>query len=284
MRTLASAFFALFALALTAGSLSAAWVEKNLVQEQGFVALAAPLGDDPRFQAALSDSLAAEIVGSAGLPDRVADFVEPIIADAASSVTESSGYPAAWDATLRLSHAVTFAGVPENPGESVPAALSLDLGPVADLVADTAGSSLGIDVPVPEDTTVDIGSFERGGLVRAVAGAVGSWPLIALAAGICALLSLLIARRRGTTLALLGLGVVLIGSTGWAVAGLVPDAAAAAAGPSAVAQVFANGLSSQVALNLAESSMPVVLAGGAAVVVGVVLGLVGAVLGRRVPT
>lgn len=269
MRTLASAFFALFALALIAASLSAVWVEKNLVQEQGFVALAAPLGENPQFQAALTDSLAAEVVGNAGLPEQVAGFVEPIIADAASSVTGSASYPAAWDETLRLSHAVTFAGAPENPGEPVPAALSLDLGPVARLVADTAGSSLGIDVPVPPDTTVDIGTFERGGLVSAVADLTGSWSLIAGGAGICALLSLLIARRRGTTLALLGCGVALIGLAGSVMAGLVPEAAVAAAGSSAVAQVFAEGLAGRIAINLAASSLPVIVAGGIAAVIGV---------------
>ncbi|WP_051477110.1 hypothetical protein [Arthrobacter sp. Br18] len=268
MRTLASAVFALLALVLTAGALSAVWVEENLVQEQGFVALAAPLGDDPRFQAALSDSLAAEVVGSAGLPGRITDVIEPVIADAASSVTGSAAYPSAWNETLRISHAVTFAGVPAGTGDAAPAALSLDLGPVARLVADTAASSLGIDVPVPSDTTVDIGSFERGGLVRIVADAAGNWPLIAGAAGICALLAVLIARRRGTTIALLGCGVALIGLAGWFAASLVPGAAVAAAGQNGVAQVFAEGLAGRVALDLAESSLPVLVAGGIAVVIG----------------
>ncbi|MBG6216492.1 hypothetical protein IWX75_000936 [Arthrobacter sp. CAN_A6] len=279
MRTLASAVFALLALVLTAGALSAVWVDRNLVQEQGFVALAAPLGDDPRFQAALSESLAAEVVGSAGLPEQIADVVEPIITDAASSVTRSPGYPMAWDETLRLSHAITFAGVPESPGDPTPGALSLDLGPVARLVADTAGSSLGIDVPVPPDTTVDIGSFEGGALVRAVAETAGNWQLIALAAGICALLSLLTARRRGTTLALLGCGAMLIGLAGWVVAGFVPDAAVAAVGSSGLAQVFAEGLAGRIGLNLAAFSLPVIVAGGIAVGIGVVLRLT---LDRRV--
>ncbi|MBG6182198.1 hypothetical protein IWX65_000127 [Arthrobacter sp. CAN_A214] len=279
MRTLASAIFALLALVLTAGALSAVWVDKNLVQEQGFVALAAPLGDDPRFQAALSESLASEVVGNAGLPEQIADAVEPTITDAALAVTRSSGYPMAWDETLRLSHAITFAGVPENPGDPIPAVLSLDLGPVARLVADTAGSSLGIDVPVPPDTTVDIGSFEGGGLVRAVAETAGNWQLIALAAGICAVLSLLTARRRGTTLALLGCGAMLIGLAGWVVAGFVPDAAVAAAGSNAVAQVFAEGLAGRIGRNLAGFSLPVIVAGGIAVGIGVVLGLT---LDRRV--
>ena len=64
MRTFVSAVAVLIGLVLAAVAVPAMWVDRNIVQEEGFVALTAPLGKDPVFQqrlaAAAVDSLAAE--------------------------------------------------------------------------------------------------------------------------------------------------------------------------------------------------------------------------------
>lgn len=277
MRTLLSALLALLALCAAAIGLASAWIDENLVQESGFVALAAPLAEDADFQMALSDSLVEEVTGSTGLPDRLDSFVEPLVRNAAGAVTEASGYPAAWSETLRLSHAFTFAQAPD-PAEPAPAVLTLDLGPVVQLVADGIGGGLGVDVPLPEDTTIDIGSIERGGLLSGVADVVQSWALYLAGAGILAVLALLAARRRGTTVALLGAGVLVIGVLGLLAREWVPAAAARAPGTSAIADVFVRGLAERAGADIAVSSMPVLVGGLVVLVLGVVLQLAA---GRR---
>ncbi len=269
MRTFLSAILALLALVVAAGGLASVWLDENLVDESGFVALAAPLGDDAEFQAALTESLAQEVTANTGLPEQFNSFVEPLIRDAAGAVTGSSAYPAAWTETLRLSHAFTFAQAPD-PSEPAPAILTLDLGPVVGLVADNLGGSLGVDVPVPEDTTIEVGSVERGGLLSGVSDVVQGWGLYLAGAGVLALLAIVIARRRGTTLALLGLGVAAIGIVGLLAGNWVPDAAVNLPGTNPVADVFVRGLAGRAGVDIAESSIPVIVGGLMALVIGVV--------------
>lgn len=269
MRTFLSAILALLALVVAAGGLASVWLDENLVDESGFVALVAPLGDDAEFQAALTESLAQEVTANTGLPEQFNSFVEPLIRDAAGAVTGSSAYPAAWTETLRLSHAFTFAQAPD-PSEPAPAILTLDLGPVVGLVADNLGGSLGVDVPVPEDTTIEVGSVERGGLLSGVSDVVQGWGLYLAGAGVLALLAIVIARRRGTTLALLGLGVAAIGIVGLLAGNWVPDAAVNLPGTNPVADVFVRGLAGRAGVDIAESSIPVIVGGLMALVIGVV--------------
>lgn len=277
MRTFLSALLAVLALVVAAGGLVSAWVNGNVVDEAGFVALAAPLGDDAEFQAALTDSLAQEVTAGAGLPEQLDAFVEPLIRDAAGAVTGSSGYPAAWTETLRLSHAVTLAQAPD-PSQQAPAILTLDVGPVVGLVAENVGGTLNVDLQVPDDTTIEIGSFERGGLLSGVADAVQEWRLYLAGAAVLALLALVIARRRGITLALLGLGMAAIGAVGLLAGRWMPEAAAGAPATSAIAEVFVRGLAERAGADVADSSMPLIAGGLIAVVIGVVAQLA---FGRR---
>lgn len=277
MRTFVSALVGLLSLVVAAGGLVSAWVDENLVDESGFVALAAPLGENDEFQTALTDSLAQEVIANVGLPGHFDSLVEPIIRDASQAVTGSPGYPAAWRETLRLSHAFTFAQAPEA-SEPAPAILTLDLAPVIGLVAENVGGSIGVDVPVPDDTTIDVGSIDRGGLLSGVADAVEAWRLYLAGAAVLALLALVIARRRGTTLALLGLGVAGLGVIGVLAEGWLPAATARAPGTSAIAEVFLQGLAARAGADIAATSVPVIVGGLMAVAIGVVARLA---FGRR---
>lgn len=270
MRTIISALLALLALAMTAAGLASAWVDENFVQESGFVALAAPLADDAGFQAELSDALVEEVTGSVGLPEQLDGVVEPLIRDAAGAVTRSAAYPATWTETLELSHALTFARAPD-PSEPAPAILVLDLGPVVHLVTDSVGGGLGLEIPAPSDTTVGIGSIERGGLLSGIADVVQPWRLYLVAAAVLALLAVVIARRRGTTLALLGLGVAGIGLLGLLARHWVPSLAGQTPGTNAIADVFLTGLATRAGADIASASLPVIVGGLVALVLGLVL-------------
>ncbi|TDK25824.1 hypothetical protein E2F48_11405 [Arthrobacter crusticola] len=271
MRTLASAIFALAALALTGAALSAAWTESRLVDQQGFVDLAGPLAKDTEFQQALTGALAGEVSRGAGLPGPLQNLVRPAIENAASSVTRMSGYPRAWEETLRISHRLTLSRAPSDPGAQNPAVVSLDLKPLAGLLSQQVGTGLGINVPVPQNTTVEVGRLERGGVVSLVSRIAQLWPALAWGAGTCAVLALALARKRSTALALLGAGGAGLGVLGWLGAGLIPDAAAGTAGSSAVARIFVRGFAGRVSADFAEASLPVIAGGAVVMAVGVVL-------------
>jgi hypothetical protein len=145
-------------------------------------------------------------------------------------------------------------------------------------VSKEAGSRLGIEVPAPRNTLVEIGRLENGGALSLVSRIAQLWPVVAGGAGVFAALALLTARRRSTTLALLGLGGAAIGLLGWLGAGMIPGAAVSAAGPSAVAQVFARGFAGRVSADLAEASLPVIVGGLVVMVLGGALRLA---FGRR---
>ncbi|MHA7281557.1 hypothetical protein [Arthrobacter sp. TMS2-4] len=269
MRTVVSALLALLALVVAAGGLACAWVDRNLLEEPGFLALAAPLGQDTDFQAALTASVAEDFAANSALPGPVSGLVEPLIRDAAAAVTASSGYQGAWTEVLRRSHSVTLAHA-ADPSEPAPALLTLDLAPVVDLVAEEVGGRLGLEIPLPEDTTIAVGSVERSGVFGAVVDAVQSWPLYLTGAGVLGLLALTFSRRRGTTLALLGLGVAVIGVLGALAVGWIPAAAAQVPGNSADADVFLGGLGDRIGAAVAADSVPVIIGGLVAVVLGVV--------------
>ena len=277
MRTVVSAVFALVALLLAAAALGAAWVDANLVDEDGFVAIAAPLGQDATFQEELSAALAEDLSGSTSLPEPIAALVGPVISDAASAIAQAPGYPAAWEESLRISHALTLAGQDAGQPAAGEPLFQLDLRPLATLMADQVSAGINVDVPVPEDTVIDMGSRPANGAFAWITHAAALWPMFGAASAVAGLLALLAARRRATTLMLLGAGTAVVGLIGWYAAGLVPGIAAKAAGGNAVARVFAEGFAARAAVEISDSSVPVLI-GGAALAA---LALVVKVLFRR---
>ena len=94
------------------------WVDRNIVQEDGFVAFTAPLGKDPAFQ----QRLAAAAVGGLGAAPasrkRSAELVTADPGKRGPSLTGLPGYPEAWTETLRKSHRLNFADPSTLPPEA----------------------------------------------------------------------------------------------------------------------------------------------------------------------
>ena len=109
MRTFVSAAAVLVGLLMAAVAVPAMWVDRNIVQEDGFVALTAPLGKDPAFQQRLATAAVGTLASGANIPDVVKELARPILDNAAQSLTGLPGYPDAWAETLRKSHRLTFA-------------------------------------------------------------------------------------------------------------------------------------------------------------------------------
>ena len=93
------------------------WVERNIVQEEGFVALTAPLGKDPAFQQRLATAAVDGLASSAGIPEAFTALARPVLDNAARSLTGLPGYAEAWAETLRKSHRLTFADPSTLPPE-----------------------------------------------------------------------------------------------------------------------------------------------------------------------
>jgi hypothetical protein len=126
VRTFVSAVATLLAILLAAVAVPAIWLDRNIVQEQGFVELASPLGTNSGFQQGLATAAVGTIDTSA-VPGFLEDLVRPALENAAASMVGLPGYPAAWEETLRRSHRLSFAAPQAEAGEAGEAASSLTL-------------------------------------------------------------------------------------------------------------------------------------------------------------
>lgn len=271
MRTAISALFVLAALVLGLIALPAAWIATHVVEQDGFVELASPLADDGEFAGALSAALAEEATAQE-LPAEVADLVRPLVADTAEGITGLPGFDEAWDDSLRRSHALTFDDGQNQQDGVQTSGLTLDIAPLIALVASEIGNSLGVEVSVPGQALVSVaGGIQRDSLARAAA-VVELWPAFALASVACAVIGLVAARRRSTTLALLGLGVLIVGGALWLAAGSAPVLTDGIAGANAVADLFTEALVARASVDFRAWCLAAMAAG--------VLLLAGGVVGR----
>ncbi|WP_434613986.1 hypothetical protein [Arthrobacter sp. A5] len=211
MRSFFAAIMVLLTLALTAVSVPAIWADRNVVQESGFVAMAAPLGSDAKFQKALADATAKTLSSQLKLDSGVLAFVQPIIESATHALSSDPGYPAAWTETLRRSHRLTVAATPSD-GQQVSGRdrLTLDTAPLLGLVELKVAAGLGSQVTAPEQVLIEVGQPEqRSAIVKlATFAPLGYW--LAGGALLALLLALVIARRRSTTILLAGIGLAVV--------------------------------------------------------------------------
>ncbi|MBW9214843.1 hypothetical protein KV102_08305 [Mumia sp. zg.B53] len=231
MRTVASFLLGLLALVAVAGAAPGLWFERTIVDESGYVSLVAPLGDDPEFRTALADTVADAVVSDTGLDGVAGRAADGVVRRVADGMTELSGFDAAWTEVNTLSHRLN---VTDMPPAELDGRLGVDLSPMVDLVVDAANRRLGTQLQGPTDLVVAVGTPEQRDVVdRLRELAPWSWALggaaVLLFAGAVAA-----ARRRGTALVLLGLGLVAIAAVEMilAVAGgdRVVDEVAAGAG------------------------------------------------------
>ena len=228
MRSVLALVLGLVTLVMTAVAVPAAWSSQNLTNQQGFVELAAPMGQDAKFRSALAAAIAEEVRNQSQLPPGLQELVDPIIARAAGAVTGLEEFPQAWNEALAKSHALTLEA--EGPGEG---ALRLDIAPIVALAIQRVADTLGTEIPVQEELIVDIGQADQQQSVDLVQRVANEWRWIAAGALAGLLLTLLVARRASTALAWLGIGAVILSVGFWLAAEAAPDMAAQhdAAGP-----------------------------------------------------
>ncbi|QNE15291.1 hypothetical protein [Pseudarthrobacter sp. NBSH8] len=282
MRTFVSAIAVVLGVLLSALAVPAIWLDRNVVQEDGFVALAGPLGKDAEFQQRLATA-AVGTFDTGAIPDALAGLVRPVLEAAAGSLTALPGYPAAWEETLRKSHRLSFAAPAAAPAEpDSPSSLTLDLAPLVALAAEELARTTGLPLTAPEQTLINVGEPEQRQLVERVSAYAPLGYSLAIGAGIAFALALVAARRRWSVLFAVGLAALALAGLWAAGSQFARDAVVGTASGNGLADMFKN------AFVAAASSSFQSWVGGAAITGGV---LVAAALviriaspGRRPPT
>ncbi|MCW3765802.1 hypothetical protein ACKLTP_09890 [Paenarthrobacter ureafaciens] len=237
VRTFVSAVGVILALLLTAVAVPAAWVDTNVVKEDGFVRMAAALGNDPGFQQRLAAAAAGTFESSVPLPEPVRDLAAGAIKDAASGMQSWSDYPQAWEETARNSHRLNFGTVQTEEAQS-PTALQLDIAPLVRLIRDHFASSTGIRLDVPEQSVVTLGQPAQRQVIERVSAFAPLWWVAAVGAVLSALLVLAAARRRAVVLTFLGLGGLTLAAVWTTTADIAVSAAQDLSSGNSVAELF----------------------------------------------
>ncbi len=264
---------------MAAVAVPAIWVDRNIVQEDGFAALAGPLGKDPVFQRRLATAAVSSLSSGDRIPGALTDLARPILEAAAQSLTGMPGYPDAWAETLRRSHRLTFADPATLPAEADGAtSLTMDVAPLAALVAKQVSDATKLPLSAPDQVLIHIGqSNQRQAIERAAAYAPMGYA-VAVGAGIAFLLALVAARRRWSVVAGTGAGVLVLAGA-WK---LASDAAGGAlTGTSSgneVADTFKLEFLAASAGSFGQWILTAAVAGGVLLASGLVLRAVG---GRR---
>ncbi|UKA65582.1 hypothetical protein LFT44_13805 [Arthrobacter sp. FW306-05-C] len=206
MRTFVSAIATVLGILLAAVAVPAIWVDRNIVQEDGFVRLAAPLGKDSDFQRKLA-AAAVGTIDTGAVPGFLSGLVEPMLEKAAESLTGLPGYPAAWEETLRRSHRLSFAEPSVDPQDGAsPSSLTLDVAPLVALGSEEISRTTRLPLNPPEQTLINVGQPAQREWTERLATYAPMGYILAMGSAVAFLLALVAARRRWTVLLAAGLG------------------------------------------------------------------------------
>jgi hypothetical protein len=214
VRFLATLVLWLFTTAALAVVVPAAWIQHNLVDENGYAALAQRAAGDPALQSAMAGELTTRtmtLIAEHGGARYPVDSSE--VHDAAAAFTAGPSFPPLFVTANRTAHRWLFADAGSGDSWAIDVAPMLNDSAFAQILSEhnvkvPATLSVALTASVPH-------SLRQGELSRV--GDWGKWATLVAAAlcGACALLTLLTARRRGKALTSLGVSALLVGAAGW---------------------------------------------------------------------
>lgn len=276
MRTFVSAAAVLIGLLMAAVAVPAMWVDRNIVQEEGFVVLTAPLGKDPAFQQRLATAAVDSLVSGSQIPEGLIELARPVLNSATQSLSGLPGYADAWAETLRRSHRLTFADPSTLPPEAATASsLTLDVAPLVGLVAQQISEATTLPLEAPGQVLIHIGQSDLRQLIERVSAYAPMGYALAVGAGIAFLLAFVAARRRWTVLVGMGVGALVLAAV-WK---LASDAAAAAVVATSsgddVAELFKSEFVAACSASFGQWIVAAAVAGAALLVTGVAVRVAG---------
>jgi hypothetical protein len=282
LRTFLSAVAVLLGVLLSAVAIPAIWVDRNVVDEDGFVALSAPLGQDADFQQRLA-AAAVGTIDTSSIPDALAGLVEPVAEAAAGSLTGLPGYPAAWEESLRKSHRLSFADPASLPAEADTAtSLTLDVAPLVALAVEELSRTTGLTLEAPEQTLINVGQPDQRQWIERLSAYAPLAYSLAIGAGIALALALVLARRRWTVFFSAGVGALLLAALWTFGSQWARDAVVGTASGNEVADRFKDGFVAAASSSFQSWISGTAVAGGVLLAAGLVIGI--ASRGRRALT
>lgn len=215
MRFVMTLFLWVLTTILLAAALPSAWVQKNVIDEQGYSSFAAGAAADPQLQQAVAGELTTQVQSLAS--QNGADVDSRRIRAVAGAYTAGPDFPGQFALANQLAQTWMFT---DRLSRDENGSWVIDVAP---MLRDTSFretlSNFGVEVP--QTLTVPIASSApdnlRPGILRPLA-VWGPWVSVGVTvlAGVFALLTLAAARARGKTLAALGISALLVGAAGWA--------------------------------------------------------------------
>lgn len=271
MRTVVSAVAVILGVVLAALAVPAIWLDRSVVQEDGFVALAAPLGRDAEFQQRLA-AAAVGTIDTSAVPQFLTGLLEPVLKSAAESLTGLPGYPAAWEETLRRSHRLSFADPGSLPAEvDSTTALTLDVAPLVALGVEELSRTSGQPLDPPGQTLINVGQANQRQLIEQVAAYAPLGYSLAIGAVIAFLLALVAARRRWVVVFSVGIAALLLAGVWTAGSQFAGDTVLATASGNEIADMFKNEFVAAAAEGFRTWTLTAAVAGGAFAVAGLVV-------------
>ena len=219
MRLLAAFLLWVLATVSLAVAVPATWAQHNLVDRDGYSALATSAAKDPAVQQAMAAALTSQLMTlSANAGYSSADVNETLLNGAARAYTGGDAFPGQFALANQIAHRWLFTdsvAVSDASGR-----WEIDLSPMlADSSFQQTLADYGIKAPetLQIPLTENISQSLRPGKFREVAK-WGPWVSVgsAVLAGVFALLTLAVAKRRGKALGALGVSGLVVGAAGWA--------------------------------------------------------------------
>ncbi|HUB55684.1 MAG TPA: hypothetical protein VMB04_11040 [Mycobacterium sp.] len=205
----------LFTTVALAVAVPTAWTQTHVVDVDGYTAMAEKASSNPMLQAAVASELATRALALINQHGYHVDSRQ--VHDVAAGYTAGPDFPPQFADANRMAHDWMFTGAhAQSEGDQ----WVVD---VSGMLKDSAFASMlsNYHVQVPETVRVPVtvtkSKILQPGKLRPLA-TWGPWVAIAAVAvtGICALLTLAVARGRGRALAGLGISALLVGAAGWA--------------------------------------------------------------------
>jgi hypothetical protein len=256
----------------------AGWAQRNVIDADGYAALAFSAARDPALQKAMASELSAQVVAIAHR--RGYNVSEAVVHGVATVYTAGPSFPGQFADANRVAHQWLFTDAARQNGGQ----WEIDIG---QMLSNTSfkQSNIGVDLPssVTVPLTPDATTTLRPGQLSPLAR-WGPWVSVGAAAltALGAFLTLAVARRRGKALAALGVSALVVGGGGWAALEICRRYI-----DSALNQTTGNVRTiADVMVSNAERSLHhwlnlTLAAGGALVVLGVVVTMLGALLPKR---
>ena len=216
MRLLASLVFWLLATVALAAAVPATWAQHNVVDRNGYSEFATSAAKDPAVQQAMAAALTSQLMSLSA--NSGYDVNETLLNGAVRAYTSSSAFPGQFALVNQVAHRWMFT---DTVGQSDSSGRwEIDLSPI---LADSSFQQTLADFGIKAPETLEIPLTEnmsqslRPGQLREVAK-WGPWVSVGagVLAGVFALLTLAVARRRGKALVALGVSGLIVGAAGWA--------------------------------------------------------------------